>query len=187
MLDSLNLLPAGRIRARLWRYISRLGTVATYLALALVVVAGILLIPTFVFLQNAETTKQARLASIESVLSSSDEAALAARLSALSRDAAILASLATTPSAIDLIRQALAVRRSGITLSGITYAPTKGSRSSTLMLSGTAASRNGLRAYQLALAITPEFANADLPVSSYAKDSDIPFTITITLVKPMSP
>jgi len=187
MPDSLNLLPAVRIRARLWRYISRLGTVAAYLAFALVVVAGILLIPTFVFLQNAETTKQARLASIESVLSSSDEAALAARLSALSRDATILVSLATAPSATDLIRQALAVRRSGITLSGIMYAPAKGSRPGTLMLSGTAASRNGLRAYQLALATTPEFANADLPVSSYAKDSDIPFTITITLAKPTSP
>jgi len=187
MPDFLNLLPAGRIRVQLWRYISRLGTVAAYLALALVVVAGILLIPTFVFLQNAETTKRARLANIESVLSSSDEAALAARLSALSRNAAILVSLATAPSATNLIRQALAVRRSGITLSGIAYAPAKGSQLGTLMLSGTSASRNGLRAYQLAFANTPEFANADLPVSSYAQDSDIPFTITLTIAKPMSP
>ncbi|MDO8408364.1 MAG: hypothetical protein Q7S95_04015 [bacterium] len=187
MSESLNLLPAVRIRARLWRYISRLGTIAAYLALVLVLIAGILLIPTFVFLKSTEATKQARLASIESVLSSSDEAALAARLSALSNDAAVLVSLASLPSATDLVRQALAVRRSGITLSGVTYTPAKGSQPGTLVLSGTAAARNGLRAYQLAIANTPEFANADLPVGSYAKDSDIPFTITVTLVKPTSP
>ncbi len=192
MPESLNFLPAERIRAHVRRYFWRLGTVAAYLACALAVIAGILLIPTLVFLRNAEVTKQARLASIESVLASYDEVALAARLLALSSDATALVLLAAAPSATSLVRQALAVPRPGIILSSITYAPAKGStpkdsKSGTFTLSGTAASRNGLRAYQLALAATPAFANANLPVSSYAKDSDIPFTITVTLAAPTSP
>jgi len=50
-----------------------------------------------------------------------------------------------------------------------------------LSVSGTAANREALRTYQLALQGAPFTLTAALPVSAYAKDSDIAFTITITL------
>lgn len=187
MFEPINLLPPERRRALWRRYFWRLGTVTTFLAIALVVGACVLLIPTFVFLQNAESTKQDRLANINSVLSSLEEATLAARLDALSADATSLLSLSKTSSATSLIREALTIPRPGIVLSGFAYTPATATKAGTLSLTGVATSRNALRAYQLALVDAPRFANADLPVSSYAKDRDIPFTITVTLASPSSP
>ena len=187
MPEPINLLPPERRRLIWRRYFLRLGTVATCLAMALAVGSAVLLIPTFAFLQNAQSTKQARLANLKSVLSSAEEAALAARLSALSADAANLLSLAESSSVTDLLREALMVPRPGIALSGLVYAPPTPGKPATLALTGVAASRNVLRAYQLALLAAPQFSNADLPVSSYAKDRDIPFTITVSLVPSPSP
>jgi hypothetical protein len=51
----------------------------------------------------------------------------------------------------------------------------------TLSVSGIAVTRGALRAYQLALQSAPFAVAANLPVSAYAKDTDIAFTITVTL------
>ncbi len=176
-----NLLPLERRHALRRSYFLRLGVVALLFASALTLAAAVLLLPTYVFLVNSYHAKEARLASIESTLSSSDETALSAQLAALSNDAATLVALENAPSASATIRAALATPRPGITLSGISYTPATGTAAGTLVLSGTAASRDTLRSYQLALQGASFARSADLPVSAYAKDTDIAFTITVTL------
>lgn len=184
--EQIDLLPPERRRVRRQSYFLRLAVLVVASALSLVVVAGVLLVPTYVFLTDAAHIKQARLAHITSTLSSADEAALAARLAALSAAATTLIALAKGPSASVVIREALVVPRPGITLTGFSYtAP--GTKSGLLTIMGTSANRNDLRAYQLALMGEPGFASVDLPVSSYAKDSDIPFTMTAKLASPSSP
>lgn len=184
--EPIDLLPPERRRARRRRYFLRLAVLVVASALVLVVVAGVLLVPTYVFLSGAAHTKQVRLAQITSTLSSADEAALAARLAALGAAATTLITLAKGPSASAYVREALAVGRPGIMLTGFSYtAP--GAKPGLLTITGTSANRNDLRAYQLALMGAPGFASVDLPVSSYAKDRDIPFTMTVKLVSPSSP
>ncbi len=176
-----NLLPASRQRAVLRNYFLRLGVVTAVLVAALLFAAAALLLPTYVYLSASEKAKQAHLASIESALSSADESALSSRLIALSNDAAVLTALQDAPSASATVRALLGILRPGVTLSSITYASPSGAARGTLAVSGIAATRDALRSYQLALQNAPFAANADLPVSAYAKDSDIPFTITVTL------
>ncbi len=177
-----NLLPSQRRRASAREYRFRLGVVALMLLVALTSVAAVLLVPTYIFLAGSAGAKSARLKGLQSALSSSDEKVLSARLKALSDDTAALIALSDKPTASSILRAALAVDRPDVTLSGFTYAPatTKGT-SGTLSLSGTAATRDALRSYQLALQSAPFVRSADLPVSVYAKDTDITFTITITL------
>lgn len=187
-----NLLPPERRRAIRRDYFLRFGTVVALFATVLIIAAAALLAPTYVFLARSVAAKEARLASMRSALSSPDDVALSARLAALKSDADALAALAGAPSASAIVRAALAVSRPGVALSGFEYAPatearpgTPGTKSDvvlgTLAVSGTASTRDALRGYQLALERATFARSADLPVSTYAKDRNIPFTITVTL------
>ncbi len=179
--ELIDLLPASRrdLLEREYRY--RLGVVIAWLCVLLTAVAGILLLPTYVFLTGSASAKAAHLASVQAALSSSDQAALSARLSTLSNDAATLTALSQAPSVSKIVSETLAVSRPGVAVSGFIYTAASGTLAGTLALSGTAATRDALRSYQLALQGAPFVQSADLPVSAYAKDTNIDFTITITL------
>lgn len=176
--DCLDLLPSERRRALSRAYLLRLATVCGLFALALTLAAAALLLPTYLYLVAAEDAAAARLSGLSSTLAAGEEQTLARRLAALEQDAKALAALSTAPSTSALVRDALAMPRPGIALTGFVYTPGTSARPGALSISGTAATRNALRAYQLALAAHPRFSDADLPVGSYAKDTDIPFTIT---------
>lgn len=176
-----NLLPPERRRTFRREYFLRLGVVAALLASALIIVAALLLLPAYVFLEKSFQTKEAHLASIESTLSSVSEKTLSDRLAALSADAAILTAIANAPSVSAIIRAVLATARPGVTLTYFSYTPAVSGSHGTLSISGTATTRDALRSYQLALQNAPFALAANLPVSAYARDTDITFTITVTL------
>ncbi len=177
----INLLPLDQQRALSRAYLLRFSVMVISAVSALVVTAGLLLVPTYVFLTQSMETKQAALAHIQDVLSSADENDLSAHLAALSNNAATLVALGNGASVSPVIRAALAVSRPGIKLSGLVYAPAVGNNPRTLTISGTAATRDALRSYQLALQGAPFASAANLPVSAYAKDADITFSITVIL------
>ncbi len=177
-----NLLPLERQRTLTREYFMRLGIISIVLVNVLVLIAALLLSPTYVFLSKSMSAEQTRLATIESTLAATNGSEFSSRLSALMSDATILLALADAPSASATIREVLAVSRPGITLAGLVYTPAATEASSgTLAVSGTAATRETLRNYQLALQGAPFARAAVLPVSAYAKDSNIGFTISITL------
>ena len=176
-----NLLPLERQQVLSRDYFLRLSVVAVLLLTILVGAAGILLLSSYVFLVKSTSVKEERLATIESTLSSIDETALTARLTALSTKAATLIALADVPSASTIIRDVLAISRPGITLSAFAYTPTADKKPGTLAISGSSATRDALRSYQLALQNAPFALSVDLPISVYAKDTNIAFTITVTL------
>lgn len=176
-----DLLPRSRREALSREYRFRLGVVSLILFSALVLTAAMLLVPTYVFLARSAHVKEAHLASIKSVLASSDEAALATRLAALSGDTAALLSLAKRASVSGILNAVLNVSRAGIILSGFVYTPAADKGSDTLAISGIAATRDALRSYQIVLQNTSFVTSAELPVSAYAKDANIAFTITLIL------
>lgn len=175
-----NLLPSERRETLRRSYYLRLGVVVTMFIIGLTAAAAVLLAPTYVFLLQSKSAKEARLAQANAALAASNSSGLAAQLSALSVQTATLAALAQAPSAVQLISGLLTLPRPGITLSSFVYAPATIRTGATITLSGVAATRNTLRAYQLELQNAPSVAGADLPVSAYAKDTNIDFTITVT-------
>jgi hypothetical protein len=160
-------------------YYFRLGVVAIAVCIALVGAAGVLLLPTYVYLVGSAAEKAGRLAHIQAALSSADEKNLSARLASLSHDATALIALSKKSSVSGAMRSVLEVPRPGITLSSITFTP--GTAANTVLVTGTAVSRDALRGYQMALQDAPVILTATLPVSVYAKDTNITFTITLTL------
>jgi hypothetical protein len=176
-----NLLPQERQHALMHDYRLRLGTVVLALIILLMLAAALLLLPTYVFLTGSANAKDAHLTSVRSALSSSDQVALTARLAALSTSATALIALADRPAVTKIIGSILAISRPGVTLSGFTYTPAEGKNLNTLSVTGMAATRDALRGYQLALGGAPSVRSANLPVSAYAKDANIDFTITLTI------
>jgi len=176
-----NLLPPERQRALSRNYFLRLTVVMVLIASTLSLVSMALLIPTYVFLTGSANTKKAHLASIDSTLSSSEEVSFSGRLTVLGRNVAVLSTLAHTPSPSSIIRKTLTISHSGIALTGFVYTPAEGARPGTLDVSGSAETRTALRNYQLALQGALFVRSAELPVSAYAEDSNIAFTIRVTL------
>jgi hypothetical protein len=176
-----NMLPQERLQALSRDYIIRLCVVIIASITVLTAVSTALLLPTYVFLRGSVDAKEKHLASFETSFSSADEAMLSARLTSLSENADILSKLGDMRSVSVIVRGALAVPHPKISVSGIAYTPAEGKNKSILAVFGTADSREALRNYQIALQESSFASSAVLPVSSYAKDTDISFTITVTL------
>ncbi|KKW41074.1 MAG: hypothetical protein UY91_C0027G0004 [Parcubacteria group bacterium GW2011_GWB1_55_9] len=176
-----NLLPPERQRALSRGYLARFITVIVFMGIALILIAAALLLPSYVLLAKNEHTKKDYLANSKSAISSAEEKDLSTRLSVLSANTAALIALGKAPSASAAVRTMLALPRPGIALSDFSYTSAAGKKPGALVVSGTAKTRDALRSYQTTLQNAPFARSADLPVSAYAKDSDIAFTITITL------
>lgn len=172
-----NLLPSDQERAFRAQYRFRLGTLALILLAAVIVVHGIVLVPSYLLLDDQLDAERSRLATLEATLSSSEGTSINTRLAALERDGARIVAIASSPAASSVIRAVLGVPHTGIMLSGFSYdAPAPSGR---LVITGMAATRESLRQYVLALSGLPFVTNADLPLSAYAKEADIPFSIVL--------
>lgn len=176
-----NLLPPERQRAFRRDYFIRLGVVVLELLTFLIIAATVLLLPAYLFLTKSANAENERLASIESSYASFGEATLTTQLTSLSNRVAVLTALSSSHSVSAIMNNVLAVSRPGIILSSFSYTSGTGKNPSTFAISGTAVTRDALRNYQLAIQVAPFARSANLPVSAYAKDADIAFTITITL------
>jgi Tfp pilus assembly protein PilN len=175
-----NLLPRSNINAFRRGYFLRVAALGCGMLAGLVVLHGLLLLPSYIFAHSEVKRESAQLATLNASLNTSEEAQVRKRLGQLSTNVAYLNTLATTTTASAVLRAVLAAPRTGITLSGFTFTPATPGKQGTMGISGMAATRDTLRAYALALGALPFVTNADLPISAYAKDSNIPFTITLT-------
>ncbi|MDB5189144.1 MAG: hypothetical protein JWL82_101 [Parcubacteria group bacterium] len=175
-----NLLPTERIRAIRREYFLRLATVFIYALSAITIGSGALLIPSYLYVHGEVAAQQARINELDTRLAASKGQETNARVTALTENATYLARLGSTSSATAVLRATLAVPRTGITLTGFTYTPATHGPDGKMTLRGVASTRETLRAYDQALGQLPFVTNNDLPISSYAKESSIPFTITLT-------
>lgn len=176
-----NLLPKSAIRSLRRSYFFRLATVATVLALLLLLVHGILLIPTYLYTVGEVKRETTQLATLSASFQSSSEGAIQKRINEMRSDASYLATLGELPTGSSAIAGILTVAHPGIHLYGFTFtAPVTATSSAKMTVSGRASTRDTLRQYALSLGALPYVENADLPISAYAKEKDIDFTISIT-------
>jgi hypothetical protein len=175
-----NLLPAERIRALKREYFIRLATVGVFALTTVVVASGALLVPSYLYLNQEIRARATRSTELDAKLAASQGRETNQRLTALSDSAIYLARLATTTAATAALRGVLGVPHTGITLTGFVFTPSTQGANGKMILTGMATTRETLRAYDLALSQLLYVSNADLPISAYAKESAIPFTITLT-------
>jgi Tfp pilus assembly protein PilN len=179
-MEKTNLLPNNRQRALVRESFVRMLVVVCVLITVLVGITAALLIPTYIYLQSNTSVQHARLTGIEANLSSNDDTTLSTEAAVLSSNAARLTALSDTPPVSTVMREMLAIAHPNITLTGFSYTAHVAGSPATLVISGTAVTRDDLRDYQLQLQGASFASSATLPVSAYAQESNIPFAITVT-------
>ena len=179
--DLTNLLPPSGTRRIRHGYLLRLLTVALLLGTFVAFVHGLLLLPSHLHASaevRERTEERARLAQ---EAETPEGRAAQARIASLEEDIEHLGRLGAAPAASEALEAVLAVPRGGIQIQGIAYtAPASATSTGRMVLSGTAATRESLRAYAGSLEEADGIDEAELPISAYAKESAIPFTITLT-------
>lgn len=175
-----NLLPIAKTRALRREYFVRLVVVAMGLATILVIAHGMLLIPSYLYAHTEVAREQDELNRIAASASSAQEKAIKAQINSVQSDITYLGRLSTLPTASGATRAVLAVPHPGITLSGFTFTAPSNTSSAQMTVTGTASTRDALRSYVSSLGQLSYVSKADLPISAYAKDSAIPFTVTLT-------
>ena len=174
-----NLLPRSRITALRRDYFIRLGTVAVLALVGLIGIHGVLLIPSYVFIEQQSASYETTLAALEETLATKEEREADVRLSALRDDTAYFIRLESISTASGAIRAILTLPRAGIHLTNFTFTPPVDEKGGRMTIAGMADTRDALRRYSLALSALPFVTSANLPISAYAKERDIPFSITL--------
>lgn len=175
-----NLLPADRKKATSRLYSIRLAAVTLLLISFLIVSAVVLRIPTYVYQYQQIQTEQQESVQLASRLSDNQGKGVTARFKALNENISYLSRLASTSSATTVIASVLNVPHQGVTLSGLSYTPAIKGTDEKITLTGKATTRESLQQYVSTLSSLSSGKGAELPISTYAKESDIPFTITLT-------
>jgi hypothetical protein len=178
--ELLNLLPPERLRAWKRDYFIRLGTSALYLLTLVVVGGGALLVPSYLYLHQEIALHQKESLALDAELATDKGQQTSKQLAGITNSITYLSRLATTTPASGAIRAVLSAPRSGVVLSGISFSPPLTGPNGSMILTGIAATRESLQNYSQELQALPYISSVDLPISSFAKDSSIPFTITLS-------
>lgn len=176
-----NLLPRSARRALRREYFARVATTALGLIVLALGIHAVLLLPAYMYAQQEASRQQAELDRLSADATSAGERNVEGRVAAVQADITYLSRLATLPTGSNAVRAIAAIPHPGIKLTGFTFAaPTEDGGAARMTVSGTSATRDSLRLYVESLGQLPYISKADLPISSYAKEIDIPFTITLS-------
>jgi hypothetical protein len=167
-----NVLPR-EIRKELW--IRRLARFASALSLILLVVALLsllALLPSYVIL-TIDGAPNVATPSPQNSATAQDRAAVAHAQALIKK----LSPLTATTSPQALLREALAARPAGISVTHLTV--TSGTPG-TIILSGKAAQTDAISAYRTALLSDAHFKSVTVPVGDLAGNVDGTFSVTLT-------
>ncbi len=179
MSELTNLLSKDRTRALRREYVLRVVTVAAFFASILVMINATLLLPSYIYLSEEVKTRTAHLQSLATAFASSEGQEMGTRLTALSERAKALDTLAKTPSGSLVLRSVLAVPHENIRITGFTLSRVEGADSE-MRIMGVSPTRETLRRFHQKLSELPFVSRADLPLSVYAQESDISFSIALS-------
>jgi len=174
-----NLLPSEKRRAFTREYFMRLAVVLLSLLGAATLMGAAMLVPPYLAFSQELRVKEADLARLAALLDNAQEKEVGERLASLAADAEHLSRLEALPSVTGGLRAVLAVPDEGVSIAHIAFTPSA-SGAHTMTLSGTAATRGALQRYEQALAALPFVESTNLPISTYAKEVDLEFIITLT-------
>lgn len=176
----MNLLPDTRKHILARVYLLRLAVVTALVFSAVLVVHVVLSVPAFVHVSAQVRENAITLEGLTAQLAGSQAQQVSDRVTALTERATYLAQSARQGTASSALRTMAGVSHPGIRLTSLSYAQATGSGTAKMTLTGIATSREALRAYVHTLSALPYVAQASLPISAYAKEADIEFSLQLT-------
>jgi hypothetical protein len=175
----MNLLPDSRKRALARLYLVRVAVVATTLLAAVLFIHTALMVPSLIYARQVVNDRTSMLAGLGEQLAGSEDKQVGERVQRLTVTAQALAQSAQGPSASGAVRAVMDTAHSGVLITGLSYARGQAPDAHRMTIAGKAKTREALRAYAFALDALPYVTSVDLPISAYAKESDITFSLTL--------
>lgn len=176
----MNLLPESRKKALSRMYTVRLGVVGVLLLSGVLVIHSVLTVPTLVHQYLAIQESAAFVSALDKQLTGSGEQEVSARVRELNETGAELTRTAAAATASGAVRAVTQVPHPGVRITGFSFTRGVTDTERQMRIVGRATSREALRAYANALGTVPYIATVDLPISAYAKETDIDFAIVLT-------
>jgi hypothetical protein len=176
-----NLLPKKEQNALKREYSLRRFDVILFLVCVVLAVSLILLFPSYILSKVRATNVSAELEIVKKATNAANPTDdLTLRLREAKEKAVTLQVFEKNLSVYDLIHT-FETKSPSIKLKDISY--TRGIDDVLITIQGRAGDRESLTTFQKQIKAYPNFSRVDLPISNFAKDKDIDFTMKITVKK----
>ncbi len=177
-----NLIPDSVKEKILKDYQRRRGVVWLFMTAVLSIVVLIFLLPTYVHVFFEVKNVSASVEIVKSSLQLKEADEVVGTIKKTNEQLRTLFSASSSFKTSEIVERALKAKNSFIHITDIEYIETK-IGSSTLQLRGIADRRESLREFVTTLESIESFEKVELPVSNFAKDRDIDFSVTIRLLR----
>lgn len=171
----INLIPPIARKKVAREYWLRVSAVACFAVGTVSLIAGVLLLPTYVLIQLQIDVQKSSADTLTDTASSYDVSA--AQLINASRQAQLLVERSQSAVVSSYVQTIETIAGPDIAVIDTEY--TKGDVTDALSVSGQATTRQALVSFRDQLEANPQFEAVDLPISNLIKDRDILFTITM--------
>lgn len=175
-----NLLPKAAKDTIRREYRVRLAAVALFFLSAALVIAALMLLPSWFLSAQKEAAARARADALVRSLSQRSAAGLEQELRTAQQRLNLLSREAPVVSLYELTERIAAGRPPGVSLESITFSRTPEGRRAAFV-SGTARDRAALVSFSRSLERARAFEKVDLPLSALAKEKDLIFSLTAVL------
>jgi Tfp pilus assembly protein PilN len=180
----INLIPPAGYTVLKREYLLRVGASFSFLMAVILFVLTISLAPTYILTSAQIADYELRINSVE------DEAALFAEAERQVIEAhTVLTQLQTvghTMHTTDILREIERIAPTGISFKTFYLSSGAQNAPQTLQVQGVASTREVLIRFKNTLEDSSFFEKAEVPIADLARDVDLPFAVTITLVKTSS-
>lgn len=171
-----NLLPKTEKEAIRREYRVRLVIVILWMLFATVIIAATLLIPSYFLSSQKEKAAAERFETLSANVRKENAAAIDSILSDAQSRLSLLSHTSPKVFFHDALAQSVAVKGSKISVEEISFTEGEG-EAWKFVMRGRAGDRSALLSYAKALERTGIFKKVDVPISDFAKDTDIAFSV----------
>lgn len=181
----INLIPPHGQTALTHEYMLRVGSVYCFILAGVLAASTALMIPTYVLTSSQLKTVQSGTNEMESTSVAFEKAA-----EEVKRANAVMAQLrinSALPVYSEIVEEIVRIAPAGISFTTFRTANSDAAAEEAapeILVQGHATNRNALATFKTALEDNALFETATVPISDLARDTNLPFVVTITLATP---
>ena len=178
-----NLLPVQEKKHLKLLYKKRFGVVALRACMVLCLAAALCLVPSFIYSKNEESDLLAKKAILDKQATGELKQSLISAIADINTRLAVFNQQDfSSPVVGSFINPVLQAKTSSVSLTDMTYVVNPNANIATVTLSGVSTSREAILSFADNLKHMSGVSNVDVPITNFIKESNMPFTITLTVL-----
>ncbi|MEI6316488.1 MAG: hypothetical protein WCO65_02040 [bacterium] len=178
-----NLLPVQEKKHLKLLYKKRFAVIALRACMVLCLAASLCLLPSFIYSKNEENSLLVKKAMLDRQATGELKQSLISAIADINTRLAVFnRQNFLSPITASFIDPILQSKTSSVSLTNMSYVVNPNSTIATVTLSGVSVSREAILMFASNLKSMPGVSNVDVPITNFIKESNMPFTITLTVM-----